>query len=90
MNYKPLIEAQYKSMCDKQIAKNKDYGNSAFEDIEVMGRKIPAIDACLSRMSDKLKRLQSRDLKVDETLDDTLIDLVGYIVIYTILKNKEQ
>ena len=41
-------------------------------------------------MSDKLKRLQSRDLKVDETLDDTLIDLVGYIVIYTILKNKEQ
>ena len=54
MNYKPLIEAQYKMMCDKQIAKNEDYGNSAFEDIEVMGRKIPAIDACLSRMSDKL------------------------------------
>jgi hypothetical protein len=90
MNYKPLIESQYKMMCDKQIAKNEDYGNSAFEDIEVMGRKIPAIDACLSRMSDKLKRLQSRDLKVDETLDDTLIDLVGYIVIYTILKNREQ
>jgi hypothetical protein len=90
MNYKTLIEAQYKSMCDKQIAKNEDYGNSAFEDIEVMGRQIPAIDACLSRMSDKLKRLQSKDLMVDETLDDTLIDLVGYIVIYSILKNKEQ
>jgi len=41
-------------------------------------------------MSDKLKRLQSKDLMVDETLDDTLIDLVGYIVIYSILKNKEQ
>jgi hypothetical protein len=40
-------------------------------------------------MSDKLKRLQSKDLMVDETLDDTLIDLVGYIVIYSILKNKE-
>ena len=89
MNYKPLIEAKYKLMCDKQIAKNEDYGNAAFEDIEVMGRKIPAIDAGLSRMSDKLKRLQSKDLMVDETLDDTLIDLVGYIVIYTILKNKE-
>ena len=36
MNFKPLIEAQYKSMCEKQIAKNEDYGNSAFEDIEVM------------------------------------------------------
>ena len=75
MNFKPLIEAQYKSMCEKQIAKNEDYGNSAFEDIEVMGRKIPAIDACLSRMSDKLKRLQSKDLMVDETLDLSLIHI---------------
>ena len=38
MNYKPLIEAQYKMMCEKQIAKNEDYGNSAFEDIDVLGR----------------------------------------------------
>jgi hypothetical protein len=88
MNYKPLIEAQYKSMCEKQISKNEDYGNSAFEDIEVLGRKIPAIDACLSRMSDKIKRLQSKELMVDETMDDTLVDLVGYIVIYNILKSK--
>lgn len=88
MNYKPLIEAQYRRMCEKQIAKNEDYGNSAFEDIEVLGRKIPAIDACLSRMSDKIKRLQSNELRVDETMDDTLVDLVGYIVIYNILKSK--
>jgi len=52
--------------------------------------KIPALHACLSRMSDKLKRLQSQDLMVDESFEDTLDDLVGYIVIYKILKAKQQ
>ncbi len=90
MNHKSQIEAYYESLKNKQIAKNEDYGDSAFEDVTVAGVKIPALHACLSRMSDKLKRLQSQDLMVDESFEDTLDDLVGYIVIYKILKAKQK
>jgi len=90
MSHKSQIEAYYESLKNKQIAKNEDYGDSAFEDVTVAGVKIPALHACLSRMSDKLKRLQSQDLMVDESFEDTLDDLVGYIVIYKILKAKQQ
>ena len=85
-SYSEKIRAEYDRLCQKQLDKNADYGDSAFEDVNVLGEKIPAMTSCLSRMADKLKRLQSTDLKVDESIDDTLNDLVGYIVIRNILK----
>lgn len=87
-SYSDKIKAEYDRLCQKQLDKNQDYGDSAFEDVNVLGENIPAMTSCLSRMADKLKRLQSTDLKVDESIDDTLNDLVGYIVIRNIL-NKE-
>lgn len=86
--YSDKIAQVYDSLLDKQLKKNADYGDSAFQDIMVGGHKVSAVDACVARMSDKLKRLNSTGLSVsDESFQDTLDDLVGYIVIFKILNN---
>ena len=87
-SYSDKIAQVYDSLKEKQLNKNADYGDSAFQDIMVGGHKVSAIDACVARMSDKLKRLNSTGLSVsDESFQDTLDDLVGYIVIFKILNN---
>ena len=87
-SYSDKIAQVYDSLKDKQLKKNADYGDSAFQDIMVGGHKVSAVDACVARMSDKLKRLNSTGLSVsDESFQDTLDDLVGYIVIFKILNN---
>ena len=87
-SYSDKIAQVYDSLKEKQLKKNADYGDSAFQDIMVGGHKVSAVDACVARMSDKLKRLNSTGLSVsDESFQDTLDDLVGYIVIFKILNN---
>jgi len=87
-SYSDKIAQVYDSLKEKQLNKNADYGDSAFQDIMVGGHKVSAVDACVARMSDKLKRLNSTGLSVsDESFQDTLDDLVGYIVIFKILNN---
>jgi len=86
--YAEAIKAEYERLATKQVAKNSDYGDSAFEDIYLMGNTITAKQACIARMSDKIKRLQSTNLKVDESFFDTLDDLIGYIVVYNILNKR--
>lgn len=87
-SYSDKIAQVYDSLKEKQLRKNADYGDSAFQDIMVGGHKVSAVDACVARMSDKLKRLNSTGLSVsDESFQDTLDDLVGYIVIFKILNN---
>lgn len=87
-SYSEKIAQVYENLKEKQLKKNADYGDSAFQDIMVGGHKVSAVDACVARMSDKLKRLNSTGLSVsDESFQDTLDDLVGYIVIFKILNN---
>ena len=72
-----------------QLSKNADYGNSAFDDVEVFGEIIPAKNGILARIADKLKRLESEvRLEVSESKGDTIKDLIGYLVILLILDNE--
>lgn len=82
MNTQDKIQA-HKDICvkmnDTYIRKNKDYGN-AFVKVRA---KFP--NAILIRLNDKLNRLESlyesgEQFVVDETLDDTLLDLANYCV----------
>lgn len=80
------------NLAELLIAKNRDYGDSAF--------KSPPLAPCLSpsaailvRMGDKIERLETLARKlanddaiavVSETVEDTIADLAGYCVLLLI------
>ena len=58
--------------------KNHDYGDSFGETFKKLG-----LISAVTRISDKVNRLVSlstKDAKVDESLEDTLLDLASYSV----------
>ena len=68
------------------VKKNSDYGNSVFLP-PPLASGISTEQAILVRIGDKIQRLlsicQKKDRSVsEETFDDTLKDLAGYIVLY--------
>lgn len=80
------------NLAELLIAKNRDYGDSAF--------KSPPLAPCLSasaailvRMGDKIERLETLARKManddaiavaSETFEDTIVDLAGYCVLLLI------
>ncbi len=66
-------------LIDLILSKNADYGNSFFLLREEYGFK-----ATLIRLTDKLNRLKTLEQKiaqVDESIEDTLKDLAGYVLL---------
>ena len=63
------------------LAKNHDYGSSAWE-IPLLCPTLSPGDAILCRMSDKVKRIQrlqsGETAQVAESLEDNIGDLAGY------------
>lgn len=84
------ISRVYDQLKQLQLSKNADYGDSAFEDVEVFGQVIPAKNGILARIADKLKRLESEKLEVSESKSDTIRDLIGYLVVLLILDNDHE
>jgi hypothetical protein len=82
------ISRVYDQLKQLQLSKNADYGDSAFEDVEVFGQVIPAKNGILARIADKLKRLESEKLEVSESKSDTIKDLIGYLVVLLILDDE--
>jgi hypothetical protein len=82
------ISRVYDQLKQLQLSKNADYGDSAFEDVEVFGQVIPAKNGILARIADKLKRLESEKLEVSESKSDTIRDLIGYLVVLLILDDE--
>lgn len=60
------------------LSKNASYGNSAMEPLRVFSRA-SAIEGLCVRADDKLSRL--RTLGITREGEDTLLDLIGYLVI---------
>jgi len=60
--------------------KNKDYGDSYVKSVERFGEWV-----ILVRLMDKFNRLeqliQNNEQKVDESIEDTLLDLAGYCIL---------
>jgi len=63
--------------------KNKKYGNSALEPSNIFS-KLPAEEGLKVRIDDKLKRIANGSLEKDD--EDVINDLIGYLVLYKILK----
>lgn len=63
------------------IQKNKTYGNSALEPTRIFS-KADAVEQLKVRIDDKLSRIQRGKEGLDD--EDTILDLIGYLVILKI------
>jgi hypothetical protein len=66
------------------ITKNKAYGNSALEPINIFSKN-DSVDSLCARIDDKLSRIKNKGLS-DET-EDTLFDLAGYLILLIIARD---
>lgn len=68
------------------IAKNRAYGDSALEPVRVFS-KTDTIEQLYVRIDDKLSRIQRGH---EYPGDDTIFDLVGYLVLLLIAKERHE
>ena len=81
-----LIEKEFDKLKHKVIQKNFDYNNSLQTPLGIFykGGKTAGI---LARIDDKLNRIVCKGL--DDKTEDTIDDLIGYLVHYKISKKLE-
>jgi hypothetical protein len=77
-----LIAQSCDDIKEMLLAKNEAYGNSVLEPINVFYKGSP-LDGARVRLDDKLKRIQNGAEAVGE---DTVLDLIGYLVLYRVGK----
>ena len=83
------MKEKIESTCDsiKQLLLNKNakYGNSALNPVRVFS-KADNVEQLLVRIDDKLSRI-ARGAGMEGTDEDTLNDLIGYLILLKIAKN---
>ena len=67
------------------ILKNKAYGDSALEPVRIFS-KSSSVDGLLVRIDDKLSRI--KNMGISSASEDTLMDLIGYLILLKIQLNK--
>ena len=71
---------------DMLIAKNRAYGDSALDPVRVFS-KHNAIEQIYVRIDDKLSRVKRGH---EYPGDDTILDLVGYLILLLIAKERDE
>ena len=79
------IREKCKEVSDFLIRKNRDYGDSAFNPVRIFSKALP-IEALKVRIDDKLSRIASHGEK--NFTEDTLLDLIGYLILLSILEGE--
>lgn len=82
---KEKIESACDSVKQLLIEKNAKYGNSASNPVRIFS-KANSQEQLLVRIDDKLSRI-ARGAGMDGTDEDTLNDLIGYLILLKIIKN---
>lgn len=75
------------SIKDLLLQKNAAYGDSALAPLRIFSRADP-VAQILVRIDDKLSRLSRGHALPDETLDATVDDLIGYLVLLKVAKKR--
>jgi hypothetical protein len=74
------------------LRKNADYGSSAWQ-VPLLNPRLSAGDGILVRMSDKVHRIRSlmqQPAAVDESIEDTILDLGGYSILWLARPNQTE
>lgn len=92
-NIKERIEEVCDSIKELLVRKNGDYGDSAFQ-APILTPNVEPKTAILVRASDKIARLNNlltTGKKPNwETLEDTVMDLAGYCILYLAAPDQKQ
>ena len=95
MTDQELIKEKMESVTDLLLRKNRDYGSS-FRKPGILSGALDAKSKLLIRIDDKLERfgnLLAKDSDGDvpnESMSDTVTDLVGYFVLLGILLDEQK
>jgi hypothetical protein len=82
-----LIEEMCESMKNLLIKKNRDYGDSATNPSTVFPSRSP-VDSLCARINDKLMRIQNKG--INDKTEDTISDLIGYLILLKVALKKEK
>ena len=87
MNTEKIIKEVISEVKDLLVEKNRAYGDSAINPSNIFSNG-DALDSLGARIDDKLMRIKNTGI-TDET-EDTLMDLIGYLVLYKVAMIKEK
>ena len=87
MNTEKIIKEVITEVKDLLIEKNRAYGDSAINPSNVFSNG-DALDSLGARIDDKLMRI--KNVGINDETEDTLIDLIGYLVLYKVALKKEK
>ena len=68
------------------IAKNNAYGNTAQNPVNIFS-KLESQEAIKARIDDKLMRIKNKG--INDKTEDTLYDLVGYLILLILVRDKD-
>lgn len=85
--FKKLLMEEVSDIAQMLIEKNTSYGNSALDPVRIFS-KTDAIEQLYVRIDDKLSRLQKG--KQTTINEDTVKDLIGYLLILRIQQKYNQ
>ena len=80
------IERVVSEISEMLIAKNRAYGDSALEPVRVFS-KSDNIEQLYVRIDDKLSRVERGH---EYPGDDTILDLIGYMILLLIAKERDE
>ena len=95
MNDQELIKETMAAVTDLLLRKNRDYGSS-FRKPGILSGALDAKSKLLVRIDDKIERLANLFDKgadgdvADESVSDTVTDLIGYFVLLRILLDEDK
>lgn len=84
MNVHDLIRQECREISDLLVAKNKAYGNSFAEPINIFS-KATASEQINVRIDDKLNRI-AKGSETECIPEDTEKDLIGYLILKRVLR----
>lgn len=80
MTIKELIDVECQNLAEMLKAKNRQYGNSFVDPVRIFSKSTPE-EGLLIRIDDKLSRI-ARGHNAGE---DTILDLIGYLILLRVL-----
>lgn len=78
MDFNKKIEGICREIAEMLKQKNKSYGNSALDPIRIFSRYLSVQEQLYVRIDDKLSRIKRGNNDFNE---DTILDLIGYLVL---------
>tara|TARA_R100001198_G_C5228485_1_gene208402 strand:+ start:701 stop:982 length:282 start_codon:yes stop_codon:yes gene_type:complete len=69
------------------LEKNKSYGDTANDPPKIFSKLSPK-EGILARIDDKLSRIKNSG--INDKTEDTILDLIGYLILYKVQCKKEK